>query len=75
MHAPGERRTAHRPSEVFVVWFGDRVLLMVDGATPPDEDDYVEEVRASVVAAGVAPRDIDVIWSSGTTKVAQGTSL
>ena len=63
------------PSEAFVVWFGDKVLLMIDGTVPPEEDELVVELRASVVAAGVAPDDIEVIWKPKATTAAQGTSL
>ena len=53
-------------SQLFVVWMNGRVMLMVDGPTPPEVDSLVIDARASLVASGVHPDDIDVVWKDRT---------
>jgi hypothetical protein len=49
-------------SEIFVVWMSGRVMLMVTGPTPPEDDELVQECRSSLLAQGVPADDIDIIW-------------
>ena len=57
-------------SQLFVVWMNGRVLLMVDGPTPPEVDGLVAEARESLITSGVAADDIDVIWRDRTPATA-----
>lgn len=52
-----------RRSSIFVVWENGRVRLLVEGPTPPEMDELVAEATASLVESGVAPDDIEVVWT------------